>query len=150
MSSLNLLCRVCDEHDVQCNIHCDSLNESGFVERTAAAFKGRTVHAYHIEEAGGGHAPDMISLVEYSNVLPASTSPTMPSTINTVDEHIDMVMSCHHLSKNIPEDVSFADSRVRAETIEAEDVSLTHTTSPRPYSTLLLDSFAVIGKGEFY
>lgn len=113
---------VCNEHDIQCQIHADSLNESGFVERTAAAFKGRTVHAYHIEGAGGGHAPDMISLVQYPNVLPSSTNPTKPYTINTVDEHIDMVMSCHHLSKNIPGDVSFADSRIRAETIKAEDV----------------------------
>ncbi|KAF3031267.1 hypothetical protein E8E12_001136 [Didymella heteroderae] len=114
--------RVCDDHDVQCQIHSDSLNESGFVERTAAAFKDRTVHAYHIEGAGGGHAPDMISLVQYPNVLPSSTNPTKPYTINTVEEHVDMVMSCHHLSKNLPEDVAFADSRIRAETIEAEDV----------------------------
>jgi urease len=92
------------------------------VERTAAAFKDRTVHAYHIEGAGGGHAPDMISLVQHSNVLPSSTNPTKPYTTNTVDEHLDMVMSCHHLSKNIPEDISFADSRIRAETIAAEDV----------------------------
>ncbi|KAK5936720.1 Urease [Knufia obscura] len=121
-ASIDTCLRVCDEHDIQCNIHCDSLNESGFVERTAAAFKDRTVHAYHIEGAGGGHAPDMISLVQWPNILPSSTSPTKPYTINTIEEHIDMVMSCHHLSKNIPTDVSFADSRVRAETIEAEDV----------------------------
>lgn len=113
---------VCEDHDIQCQIHSDSLNESGFVERTAAAFKGRTVHAYHIEGAGGGHAPDMISLVKHVNVLPSSTNPTKPYTCNTVDEHLDMVMSCHHLSKNIPEDIAFADSRIRAETIAAEDM----------------------------
>ncbi|KAL9629244.1 MAG: hypothetical protein Q9204_005386, partial [Flavoplaca sp. TL-2023a] len=121
-ASIDTCLRVCDEHDIQCQIHSDSLNESGFVERTAAAFKDRTVHAYHIEGAGGGHAPDMISLVQYPNVLPSSTNPTKPYTINTVEEHIDMVMSCHHLSKNLPEDVAFADSRIRAETIAAEDV----------------------------
>lgn len=92
------------------------------MERTASAFKNRTVHAYHIEGAGGGHAPDMISLVQHVNVLPSSTNPTKPYTCNTVDEHLDMVMSCHHLSKNIPEDIAFADSRIRAETIAAEDM----------------------------
>lgn len=121
-AAINTCLAVCEEHDVQAQIHSDSLNESGFVERTAAAFKGRTVHAYHIEGAGGGHAPDMISLVQHPNVLPSSTNPTKPYTTNTVDEHLDMVMSCHHLSKNIPEDISFADSRIRAETIAAEDV----------------------------
>ncbi|KAJ5375568.1 hypothetical protein N7517_007574 [Penicillium concentricum] len=121
-SAIDSCLSVCEEHDIQCQIHSDSLNESGFVERTAAAFKGRTVHAYHIEGAGGGHAPDMISLVQHANVLPSSTNPTKPYTCNTVDEHLDMVMSCHHLSKNIPEDISFADSRIRAETIAAEDV----------------------------
>ncbi|CAI7626227.1 unnamed protein product [Penicillium palitans] len=121
-SAIDSCLSVCEEHDIQCQIHSDSLNESGFVERTAAAFKGRTVHAYHIEGAGGGHAPDMISLVQHANILPSSTNPTKPYTCNTVDEHLDMVMSCHHLSKNIPEDISFADSRIRAETIAAEDV----------------------------
>ncbi|CAG8022200.1 unnamed protein product [Penicillium salamii] len=121
-SAIDSCLSVCEDHDIQCQIHSDSLNESGFVERTAAAFKGRTVHAYHIEGAGGGHAPDMISLVQHTNVLPSSTNPTKPYTCNTVDEHLDMVMSCHHLSKNIPEDISFADSRIRAETIAAEDV----------------------------
>ncbi|KAL4937706.1 hypothetical protein BDV06DRAFT_226713 [Aspergillus oleicola] len=121
-SAIDNCLSVCEEFDIQCQIHSDSLNESGFVERTAAAFKGRTVHAYHIEGAGGGHAPDMISLVEHSNVLPSSTNPTKPYTCNTVDEHLDMVMSCHHLSKNIPEDIAFADSRIRAETIAAEDI----------------------------
>ncbi|KAL4801772.1 hypothetical protein BDV18DRAFT_69770 [Aspergillus unguis] len=121
-SAIDSCLSVCEEFDIQCQIHSDSLNESGFVERTAAAFKGRTVHAYHIEGAGGGHAPDMISLVQHSNVLPSSTNPTKPYTWNTVDEHLDMVMSCHHLSKDIPEDIAFADSRIRNETIAAEDV----------------------------
>lgn len=113
---------VCDELDVQCLIHTDTLNESGFVESTIAAFKGRTIHTYHTEGAGGGHAPDIISVVEHPNVLPSSTNPTRPYTRNTLDEHLDMLMVCHHLSKNIPEDVAFAESRIRAETIAAEDV----------------------------
>ena len=113
---------VCDEYDVQCLIHTDTLNESGFVEQTLKSFKGRTIHTYHTEGAGGGHAPDIISVVEHSNVLPSSTNPTRPYTLNTLDEHLDMLMVCHHLSKNIPEDVAFAESRIRAETIAAEDV----------------------------
>lgn len=113
---------VCDEYDVQCLIHTDTLNESGFVEQTVAAFKDRTIHTYHTEGAGGGHAPDIISVVEHGNVLPSSTNPTRPYTRNTLDEHLDMLMVCHHLSKNIPEDVAFAESRIRAETIAAEDV----------------------------
>lgn len=113
---------VCDEFDVQCLIHTDTLNESGFVEQTIQAFQGRTIHTYHTEGAGGGHAPDIISVVEQSNVLPSSTSPTRPYTLNTLDEHLDMLMVCHHLSKKIPEDVAFAESRIRAETIAAEDV----------------------------
>jgi urease len=113
---------VCDEFDVQCLIHTDTLNESGFVEQTIGAFKGRTIHTYHTEGAGGGHAPDIISVVEHLNVLPSSTNPTRPFTMNTLDEHLDMLMVCHHLSKNIPEDVAFAESRIRAETIAAEDV----------------------------
>ena len=113
---------VCDEYDVQCLIHTDTLNESGFVEQTIAAFKNRTIHTYHTEGAGGGHAPDIISVVEHGNVLPSSTNPTRPYTRNTLDEHLDMLMVCHHLSKNIPEDVAFAESRIRAETIAAEDV----------------------------
>lgn len=113
---------VCDEQDIQCLIHTDTLNESGFVETTIAAFKGRTIHTYHTEGAGGGHAPDIISVVEHPNVLPSSTNPTRPYTRNTLDEHLDMLMVCHHLSKNIPEDVAFAESRIRAETIAAEDV----------------------------
>lgn len=113
---------VCDEHDVQALLHTDTLNESGFVETTVAAFKNRTIHAYHTEGAGGGHAPDIISVVEHGNVLPSSTNPTRPYTGNTLDEHLDMLMVCHHLSRNIPEDVAFAESRIRAETIAAEDV----------------------------
>ncbi|KAK0656572.1 hypothetical protein B0T16DRAFT_366055 [Cercophora newfieldiana] len=113
---------VCDELDIQCLIHTDTLNESGFVESTVAAFKGRTIHTYHTEGAGGGHAPDIISVVEHPNVLPSSTNPTRPYTRNTLDEHLDMLMVCHHLSKDIPEDVAFAESRIRAETIAAEDV----------------------------
>lgn len=113
---------VCDEHDVQCLIHTDTLNESGFVEQTLKAFKDRTIHTYHTEGAGGGHAPDIISIVEHGNVLPSSTNPTRPYTSNTLDEHLDMLMLCHNLSKNIPEDVAFAESRIRAETIAAEDV----------------------------
>jgi urease len=113
---------VCDEYDIQTLIHTDTLNESGFVEQTIAAFKDRTIHTYHTEGAGGGHAPDIISVVEHDNVLPSSTNPTRPYTRNTLDEHLDMLMVCHHLSRNIPEDVAFAESRIRAETIAAEDV----------------------------
>lgn len=113
---------VCDEYDVQCLIHTDTLNESGFVEASINAFKGRAIHTYHTEGAGGGHAPDIIKVVEHANVLPSSTNPTRPFTRDTLDEHLDMLMVCHHLSKNIPEDVAFAESRIRAETIAAEDV----------------------------
>src|SRR4029079_2464331 len=113
---------VAEEFDVQVAIHTDTLNESGFVEDTIAAFKGRTIHTYHTEGAGGGHAPDIIKVCGLPNVLPSSTNPTMPFTRNTMDEHMDMLMVCHHLSPSIPEDVAFADSRIRAETIGAEDV----------------------------
>lgn len=113
---------VADELDVQVAIHTDTLNESGFVEDTVAALEGRTIHTYHTEGAGGGHAPDIIKLCGESNVLPSSTNPTRPYTVNTVDEHLDMLMVCHHLSREVPEDVSFAESRIRAETIAAEDV----------------------------
>ena len=113
---------VADEFDVQVAIHTDTLNEAGFVEDSIAAFKGRTIHTYHTEGAGGGHAPDIIKVCGLPNVLPSSTNPTMPFTRNTMDEHIDMLMVCHHLSPSIPEDVAFADSRIRAETIGAEDV----------------------------
>ncbi len=113
---------VADELDVQVAIHTDTLNETGFVEDTIAAIKGRTIHTYHTEGAGGGHAPDIIRLCGEPNVLPSSTNPTMPFTRNTLDEHLDMLMVCHHLSPNVPEDVAFADSRIRPETIAAEDV----------------------------
>ncbi|KAF7976623.1 hypothetical protein HWV62_6140 [Athelia sp. TMB] len=113
---------VGDKYDVQVNIHTDTLNESGFVETTIAAFGGRTIHTYHTEGAGGGHAPDIIVVCGQDNVLPSSTNPTRPYTNNTLDEHLDMLMVCHHLDKSIPEDVAFADSRIRAETVAAEDV----------------------------
>ncbi|MHB1207011.1 MAG: urease subunit alpha [Rhodospirillaceae bacterium] len=113
---------VADEHDVQVMIHSDTLNESGFVEDTIAAFKGRTIHAYHTEGAGGGHAPDIIKVCGQANVLPSSTNPTRPYTVNTIDEHLDMLMVCHHLDPSIAEDVAFAESRIRRETIAAEDI----------------------------
>ncbi len=113
---------VADEMDVQVAIHTDTLNEAGFLEDTVAAFGGRTIHTYHTEGAGGGHAPDIIELCGEPNVLPSSTNPTRPYTANTVDEHLDMLMVCHHLSREVPEDVAFAESRIRAETIAAEDV----------------------------
>ena len=113
---------VADRFDVQVAIHTDTLNESGFVEDTIAAFRGRTIHAFHTEGAGGGHAPDIIRLCGQANVLPSSTNPTRPYTVNTVDEHLDMLMVCHHLDPNIPEDVAFAESRIRKETIAAEDI----------------------------
>ncbi|KAG0632719.1 urease [Tuber brumale] len=113
---------VCDEYDIQCLIHTDTLNESGFVEQTIGAFKDRTIHTYHTEGAGGGHAPDIICVVEHPNVLPSSTNPTRPLTRNTIAEHLDMLTVCHHLSKEIPEDVAFAESRIREETIAAEDI----------------------------
>ena len=113
---------VAEEYDVQIAIHTDTLNESGFVDDTLGAFKGRTIHTYHTEGAGGGHAPDILKACSLSNVLPSSTNPTRPYTVNTVDEHLDMLMVCHHLDPNIPEDVAFADSRIRKETIAAEDI----------------------------
>ncbi len=113
---------VADAMDVQVMIHTDTLNESGFVENTLAAFKGRTIHAFHTEGAGGGHAPDIIKVVAAPNVIPSSTNPTMPYTVNTIEEHLDMLMVCHHLDKSIPEDVAFAESRIRRETIAAEDI----------------------------
>jgi urease len=121
-AAIDTCLQVCDELDVQCMIHSDTLNESGFVEQTMEAVKGRTLHAYHTEGAGGGHAPDIIRIAEYPNILPSSTNPTRPYTRNTLEEHLDMLMVCHHLSKDIPEDVAFAESRIRAETIAAEDV----------------------------
>ena len=113
---------VADRYDVQVMIHTDTLNESGFVEDTIAAFKGRTIHAFHTEGAGGGHAPDIIKVAGLPNVLPSSTNPTRPYTANTLDEHLDMLMVCHHLDSSIPEDVAFAESRIRKETIAAEDI----------------------------
>lgn len=113
---------VAEKYDVQVAIHTDTLNESGFVENTLAAFKGRSIHTYHTEGAGGGHAPDIIKACGEANVLPSSTNPTRPYTANTVDEHLDMLMVCHHLDPSIPEDVAFAESRIRRETIAAEDI----------------------------
>src|SRR3954470_15834861 len=113
---------VADRFDVQVMIHSDTLNESGFVEDTIAAFKGRTIHAFHTEGAGGGHAPDIIKVAGLPNVLPSSTNPTRPYTSNTIDEHLDMLMVCHHLDSSIPEDIAFAESRIRKETIAAEDI----------------------------
>src|SRR6202167_2390478 len=113
---------VADETDTQVAIHTDTLNESGFVEASIASFKGRTIHSFHTEGAGGGHAPDIIKVCGEPNVLPSSTNPTRPYTVNTLDEHLDMLMVCHHLDKNSPEDVAFAESRIRRETIAAEDI----------------------------
>ena len=113
---------VADDHDVQVMIHTDTLNESGFVENTVDAFKGRTIHAFHTEGAGGGHAPDIIKICGLQNVLPSSTNPTRPYTVNTLEEHLDMLMVCHHLDSSIPEDIAFAESRIRKETIAAEDI----------------------------
>lgn len=114
--------RVADKYDVQVAIHTDTLNESGFLEDTINAIDGRVIHTYHTEGAGGGHAPDIIKAAMYPNVLPSSTNPTRPFTKNTIDEHLDMLMVCHHLDKSVPEDVAFADSRIRPETIAAEDI----------------------------
>ncbi len=113
---------VADAMDVQVMIHTDTLNESGFVENTLAAIKGRTIHAFHTEGAGGGHAPDILKVVGFPNIIPSSTNPTMPYTVNTLEEHLDMLMVCHHLDRSIPEDVAFAESRIRKETIAAEDI----------------------------
>jgi urease subunit alpha len=113
---------VADEYDVQVAIHTDTLNEAGFVQNSIAAFKGRTIHTYHTEGAGGGHAPDIIKVCGEPNCLPSSTNPTMPFTVNTLDEHLNMLMVCHHLDPKVPEDVAFAESRIRAETIAAEDI----------------------------
>ena len=121
-SAIDTCLSVADDTDIQVAIHTDTLNESGFVETTIAAFKERTIHAFHTEGAGGGHAPDIIKLCGEQNVLPSSTNPTRPFTINTIDEHLDMLMVCHHLDSKIPEDVAFAESRIRRETIAAEDI----------------------------
>jgi len=121
-SAIDCCLGVADAEDVQVTLHSDTLNESGYVDDTIAAFRGRTIHAYHTEGAGGGHAPDIIRVCGEPNVLPSSTNPTRPFTVNTLDEHLDMLMVCHHLSREIPEDVAFAESRIRGETIAAEDI----------------------------
>ncbi len=113
---------MADKYDVQVAIHTDTLNEGGFLEDTIKAINGRTIHTYHTEGAGGGHAPDIIKAAMYPNILPSSTNPTRPYTVNTIEEHLDMLMVCHHLDKNVPEDIAFADSRIRPETIAAEDI----------------------------
>ena len=120
--AIDVCLNVAEQFDVQVSIHTDTLNEGGFVEDTIGALKGRTIHTYHTEGAGGGHAPDIIKAAAFPNVLPSSTNPTMPFTKNTIDEHLDMLMVCHHLDKNNKEDVAFADSRIRPETIAAEDI----------------------------
>jgi urease subunit alpha len=135
---------VADEMDVQVAIHTDTLNESGFVETTLAAFKGRTIHTFHTEGAGGGHAPDIIRAISRPNVLPSSTNPTRPYTVNTIDEHLDMLMVCHHLDPAIAEDVAFAESRIRRETIAAEDIL--HDTGA--FSMMSSDSQAMGRVGE--
>ena len=121
-AAIDTCLQVGDEQDVQVMIHTDTLNESGFVERTLEAIGGRTIHAYHTEGAGGGHAPDIIKVCGEANVLPSSTNPTRPFTVNTIEEHLDMLMVCHHLDPRVPEDIAFAESRIRAETIAAEDI----------------------------
>jgi urease subunit alpha len=121
-SAIDTCLRVGDDMDVQVLIHTDTLNESGFVETTLDAIKGRTIHAYHAEGAGGGHSPDIIKVCGQLNVLPSSTNPTRPLTVNTIDEHLDMLMVCHHLDPRVPEDIAFAESRIRKETIAAEDI----------------------------
>jgi urease subunit alpha len=121
-SVIDAALKMADKHDIQIAIHTDTLNESGFLEDTINAINGRVIHTFHTEGAGGGHAPDIIKAAMYPNVLPSSTNPTRPYTVNTIDEHLDMLMVCHHLDKSVPEDVSFADSRIRPETIAAEDI----------------------------
>ncbi|ARK32776.1 urease subunit alpha [Halalkalibacter krulwichiae] len=120
--SIDMALRAADELDVQVAIHTDTLNEAGFLEDTVAAINGRVIHTYHTEGAGGGHAPDIMKIATHPNVLPSSTNPTRPFTVNTIEEHLDMLMVCHHLDPNVPEDVAFADSRIRPETIAAEDI----------------------------
>lgn len=121
-AAIDTALKVADKYDVQIAIHTDTLNEAGFLEDTMNAINGRVIHTFHTEGAGGGHAPDIIKIAQYPNVLPASTNPTRPYTVNTIDEHLDMLMVCHHLKRTIPEDVSFAESRIRPETIAAEDI----------------------------
>jgi urease subunit alpha len=121
-AAIDMCLRVADEMGVQVALHSDTLNEAGYVEETLRAIAGRTIHAYHTEGAGGGHAPDIITVASHPNVLPSSTNPTRPHTVNTIDEHLDMLMVCHHLNPTVPEDLAFAESRIRPETIAAEDV----------------------------
>src|SRR2546428_12195816 len=121
-AAIDACLKVADQYDVQVAIHTDTLNEAGFVEDTMAAIAGRAIHTYHTEGAGGGHAPDIIRIAALPNVLPSSTNPTRPFTVNTIAEHLDMLMVCHHLNRSVPEDVAFAESRIRAETIAAEDI----------------------------
>jgi urease subunit alpha len=121
-AAIDCCLRIADEYDIQVTIHTDTLNESGFLETTVKAIGGRAIHTYHSEGAGGGHAPDIIRICGEPNVLPSSTNPTRPFTVNTIDEHLDMLMVCHHLDPNLPEDVAFAESRIRGETIAAEDI----------------------------
>jgi urease subunit alpha len=121
-AAIDACLRTADEMDVQVAIHTDTLNEAGFLEETVKAIAGRTIHTYHTEGAGGGHAPDIIKIASYPHILPSSTNPTRPFTVNTLDEHLDMLMVCHHLNPSVPEDVAFAESRIRGETIAAEDI----------------------------
>src|SRR5712671_6259285 len=121
-AAIDACLRVADQYDVQVAIHTDTINEAGFVEDTIAAIKGRAIHTYHTEGAGGGHAPDIIRIASFPNILPSSTNPTRPFTVNTIAEHLDMLMVCHHLNSQVPEDVAFAESRIRPETIAAEDI----------------------------
>src|SRR5450432_566943 len=121
-AAIDTCLKVADTYDVQVAIHTDTINEAGFVEDTIAAINGRTIHTYHTEGAGGGHAPDIIRIASYPNILPSSTNPTRPYTVNTIAEHLDMLMVCHHLNPQVPEDVAFAESRIRPETIAAEDI----------------------------
>src|SRR5690606_6154837 len=121
-AAIDAALRAADEHGLQVALHSDSLNEAGFVESTLAAIDGRSIHAFHVEGAGGGHAPDILSIAGLPHIIPGSTNPTLPHTINTVDEHLDMLMVCHHLNPAVPEDLAFAESRIRATTIAAEDI----------------------------
>lgn len=143
-SAIDTCLTVADEYDIQVAIHTDTLNEAGFVENTIAAFKNRAIHTYHTEGAGGGHAPDIIKVCGEANVLPSSTNPTRPYTLNTLEEHLDMLMVCHHLDRSIPEDVAFAESRIRRETIAAEDIL--HDIGA--FSTIASDSQAMGRVGE--
>src|SRR5439155_602760 len=146
-AAIDACVRAADQFDVQVAIHTDTINESGFVEDTIAAIAGRTIHTYHTEGAGGGHAPDIIRIAGYPNVLPSSTNPTRPYTVNTIAEHLDMLMVCHHLNPQVPEDVAFAESRIRPETIAAEDVLHDANASiPTPQPVLYRPMFGAFGR----